>query len=839
MNFNFEAFSDFLTSLVGERSHFGVNRPSPAIAQQQAYLLQHGIESLLPYRSYDPQTHLFHNENSTGFVIETYPMVGCTEDMQREISGLFKHTLKEGSSLQFMLYADPRVGGTLDRSQQERHPQGELLTHMAGRRVAHLQYLIADTSRDVTPRDFRCLVSYSEPGTCSGPVEIMAMGHIREQVIAALKTLGVPVKPCNADDLIQFMDGVVNFSLSPEASTRTWQPRDSIHQQIPQIGANIQVDKEGLHLDGGVSTIRTYSIARAPRYWSLHAMGELIGNTERDLLRVKVPFILHYGMTICDQGKIEDRYRLRNDWVEKQAHSRLARNNPNIKEQHRELEFVREQKNKGERYVESSFNAILLAPSTHITQQEHILKSLFISKLWELRPDPYIHLQQFISAFPMMWGEGMAKDLGYHRRVKTTLTSESANLLPIQGEWKGNCYTGMPLVGRRGQLFFWDPYATDAGNFNVSVVGRPGSGKSVFMQEIVMNALGTGGQVFIIDVGRSFEKTVKLLGGTYIEFTPQSNICLNPFSAIPDDPLEAGDALSMLRLVVSLMAAPKDGTNDLETAFIEQGIMSAWQDKGRMATMTDVAQALVDIDSPLAKNLATKLHPYTRHGNYGRYFEGPATVDLSSQMVVVELEELKERKDLQSVILQLIIMQMTNRLYLGDRKVRTYLILDEAWDLLRARQAGEFIETAARRFRKYKGSLIVGTQSVHDFYTTPGAQAAFDNSDWLCMLSQKKESIDQLKKLERISLTEVMEAELNSLKTVAGEYAEVMIKGPHGYAIGRLALDPFSNLLYSTKAEEFAAVQDAVNTGLTLVEAIEHLSAPARPGQTVLPKRAA
>ena len=116
---------------------------------------------------------------------------------------------------------------------------------------------------------------------------------------------------------------------------------------------------------------------------------------------------------------------------------------------------------------------------------------------------------------------------------------------------------------------------------------------------------------------------------------------------------------------------------------------------------------------------------------------GPATVDLSAKMVVVELEELKERKDLQEVIVQMVILQITNRLYLGDRQTPSNIVLDEAWDMLRAKQSGLFIETASRRMRKYRGSLVVGTQSVNDFYATPAARAAFENSDWMCLLLPK------------------------------------------------------------------------------------------------------
>ena len=335
------------------------------------------------------------------------------------------------------------------------------------------------------------------------------------------------------------------------------------------------------------------------------------------------------------------------------------------------------------------------------------------------------------------------------------------------------------------------------------------------------STLGQGGKVFVLDVGRSFEKTAQFLNGSFIEFSTKSNICINPFSTIP---LDAGehteDALSMLKPLVSLMAAPIKGTSDLENAYIEQGLGYAWKKKGQRASITEVSKFLLDHKDKLANDLGNKLYPYTKEGIYGRFFTGVANVDLTSHLTVLELEELKERKDLQAVIVQVVILQITNQLYMGDRKTKSHLVLDEAWDLLRAKQAGAFIETAARRLRKYNGSLVVGTQSINDFYQTPGAQAAFDNSDWMCLLSQKKESIDLLEKTNRLSMEPFMKELLKSVHTKQGQYAEVMITGPYGYGVGRLILDPFSKILYSTKAEEYGRVKAYQEQGMSMEEAV-------------------
>lgn len=213
---------------------------------------------------------------------------------------------------------------------------------------------------------------------------------------------------------------------------------------------------------------------------------------------------------------------------------------------------------------------------------------------------------------------------------------------------------------------------------------------------------------------------------------------------------------------------------------------------------------------------------YTIEGSYARFFEGENNVSFNNSMVLIELEELKDQKDLQSVILQMVMMAISSQTFMGDRKQPFVICIDEAWDLLRAPQTGLFIETLARRLRKYNGSLVIGTQSVDDFYQAPGALAAFENSDWMCFLSQKRSSIARLKESKRIDLDGEKEAALQSLSTKHGEYSEVMICDAEGFhAIARFKLDPFSALLYSTKADEYTKIKELRNQGKTVSEAIE------------------
>ncbi|KJV70987.1 ftsK/SpoIIIE family protein [Orientia tsutsugamushi str. UT76] len=72
---------------------------------------------------------------------------------------------------------------------------------------------------------------------------------------------------------------------------------------------------------------------------------------------------------------------------------------------------------------------------------------------------------------------------------------------------------GMLLAGIRGQIMYWSPFGgallpalnkhgvAPNENFNLCIAGVPGSGKSVFMQELMLSVLGVGGKVFVkVDV---------------------------------------------------------------------------------------------------------------------------------------------------------------------------------------------------------------------------------------------------------------------------------------------------------------------------------------------------
>jgi conjugal transfer ATP-binding protein TraC len=773
------------------------------------------LASFFPYDQFDEETGLFINQNSIGFAIHLHPLVGCDESIQREITNIFEEHLEVSHSIQCLLWADPRTNDFTDFWQAPRKAIGGILETMGEKRVSFFK-----EAAYLYPRLFRFVLSYTAPKEGDIQNQLQELNLKKEKCLKILRNVTSTATCLEPNDLLKIIDGFLNCEA--EAITPSWNCHQALASQI--VGdTRVQIEKDQLFFEKSQKAFKSYRVVNFPDHWSLASMQQLIGDTSKENYRLKVPFYIHYGVHCPKKSKVENKFKVRDQMVQKQGQSSLLRSIiPELGRELKESQEVKKSLHEGSHLVETYLSVGLWASPSKLVQEEETLKSLFRFNHFQLVSNDCTHLPQFLMALPLSWSEHI-QDIKYLKLLKTTLVSACANLVPMQGEWYGTSKTpGMLLLGRCGQLANWSPF-DGSGNYNISILGKSGGGKSVFMQELVYSGLGSGAKVFIIDIGRSFDKLCQLFKGQQIHFSNKSSICLNPFSHISlIDQEKQENSLSCIKSIISCMADATHGLKGVQNGYIEQAILEVWHNKGNQSTISDVVSCLKKSEEKEARDVAVMLTSYTKEGTLGRYFNGENNVDFSNPLVLIELEELKEKKELQAVVLQLFIMAITDQAFLGDRKTRYYICIDEAWDLLRAPQTADFIATLAKRLRKYNGALVTATQNIEDFLTSPGGKAAFSNSDWTVILEQKDgSSVESIG--EAMKMNDKQKRDLSTVKTAPGYYSEFMIKGGGGYSILRLALDPFSNLLYTTKAEEYTKVNTLIAQGKTPAEAIEYL----------------
>ena len=178
---------------------------------------------------------------------------------------------------------------------------------------------------------------------------------------------------------------------------------------------------------------------------------------------------------------------------------------------------------------------------------------------------------------------------------------------------------------------------------------------------------------------------------------------------------------------------------------------------------------------------------------FGKYFEGKSNIDLDHPFVVLELDALNSTPDLQSVVLLLLMMKITQVMYLsGNRSQPKMCIIDEAWRLLGRGRAAEFIEEGYRVARKHGGLFATITQKIGDYFKSETAKAAYMNSDYCLYLRQKPEELQSAEASGQIDNSDGKVDVLRGVETIQGEYSEIAISSPDGLAVVRLLLDPYS-----------------------------------------------
>jgi conjugal transfer ATP-binding protein TraC len=816
-------------------------RPRPAAPDDAA-----SFSEWLPYRAYLEDELVFVNRDALAFCLELRPQSGGDEEMARILTSLYA-AAPPGTGLQFHLFASPDIRGRLAAYARLRQPDeeipefealgragrhGTIFRTMARRRVGHY---LAGSRRSLLPsqsyllREFRLVMSVSVPGNPGDLTRLDDLLLLRDGARATLHAAGFPSRVWSASDLINWVSSLIDPHRSGgDSIPLAYDEGRELRDQVIDPGTRMRIRSSEIELsnaaNASVTDLRLLSVRSFPPRFALWNMGSLIGDLYQGSLQVPCPFLLTLGVHVLDAEATRNWAYLKAARATTNATSYMARFLPDLQERKADWDIVLKALDGGQQLVDLQHTVALFAAPEDMTRAEQAARALFRARGFELTRDSMMMTQALIGSLPMTWSAPFHGDLKRMKRVSTKTSANAVHMSPLIAEWQG---TGTPVLflgGRRGQVMQIDVYDNPAGNHNVAIAGTSGSGKSLLLNEIAASYLGIGARVWIIDVGRSYEKTCRSLGGSFIEFTESAPLSLNPFALVED----INEDMELLQPLLAQMVSPREPLDGFQYATLGAAIKKIWNEKRNSMTVSDIHDLLatgrlgedrLEEDQRL-KDLAAMLHPYTQEGPYGKYFEGASTTDFSADFIVLELEELKAKKDLQTVVLLIVMYRITREMYFSrDRK--KIVIIDEAWDLLSGGATAEFIEAGYRRARKYKGAFMSATQGVDDYYRNPAAKAALDNSDWMFLLRQKPESIEMMDKLGQLTMDDAMKRLLQSLRTEHGAYSEIFIHSPVGSGIGRLIVDPYSLLLFSSRAEDFTAVNEKRAAGLSVSEAID------------------
>lgn len=845
------AFRNILTPFFGlsGQDEQDAYEPTPLRAMREITNVE-SFGALLPYCAYHEVEGLFvldtgernpkNKAEALGMAIEILPQTGATVEMINVLAPIVAGA-PGGTLMQFSLYGSSRIidkmkmaallrQAGLEQSDDAEKRSDSIYRVMSRRRT---DFYLRGTQKRLIPhmpfliRDFRIVLTIARACDPRDAKVIDELVRMRDGVHATLKAANFDCWNWGPTELLNWCYELTNPNKQLSRTAHYKKSYDSgrlLRQQVVDRDTVCRPTDDGRSLryglPGQASEVhsRLYSVSGYPKDFPLWGMGNLIGDFYQGQLGYPCPFVITMGIRVLDQADHKNIAQMKGARATTNASSPMARFMPEFQDKKRDWDIVNKSYASGMGEVDMYHQVLLMAPPDEIDAAETAARSIWRSRGFNLVSQQYTQVPGILASLPLGFTPTMHR---FYKRTgltcrKTTLNA--VNLAPLIGEWKGTPTPVLNLIGRRGQLMGLDLFDNKGGNYNFSVAASSGSGKSVLANEIASGYLGVGAKVFIIDVGRSYEKICRRYNGEYIEFIKRDDfqICVNPFDNIVD----ITEDMEMVKPVVAQMASPSGTLTDHDRSLLEIAIAAKWAEKGNRMTVTDVAAWLKDSEDPVAQRLGDQLFPYTVDGMYGRFFEGKSNVNFENDLVVLELEELNSKKDLQSVILFIMMFRITQAMYHESRARKKVCIIDEAWDLMDGSNSGKFIEVGYRRARKYGGAFGTLTQSVEDYYKNSASQAALDNSDWLFLLKQKKESIEQLDRGGKLKLDEGTKRILSSVKTEQGLYSEIYVNSPMGSGIGRLLVDPFTLLAYSTDPNDWNAIQQYRDRGMSVTDAI-------------------
>jgi len=834
------------------------------------------FSQLLPYLAWIPDQRLFvlegEQSGSTeglGFVLEMWPQTGASEEMSDLLTTIIGE-LPAGSGIQWSLFASHQIEDKLDRyvgmrpnpstaRNEFEHEMRVLYRSLASRQAKFLNDGVLDSqipNQSFLLRNFRLVMSVVVPSkTFDDPSVLKGVTANREMIISTLNTYHQFKKEWEPADLINWCSILLNLQDTFGNRNASWINYDegrTIKSQIINPNTIIRTHEDGLFFGlpqqkneyvAKCMTIRSY-----PTQFSLNMMGNVIGDYLQPTISFACPFLITCGVVVLEYQSTHETTKMKHARATQKAGSPMAKFLPDLGALKEDWDIAQNAFVTGLGLCKMYHQIVLFGTPDRMAKSTQNAQAVFRRCGFELCEDTYMQIQALLSALPMTLGPSLGKDISVAQRMASKTAANAINTAPLLGEWHGIGNPIVPMAGRRGQLMFMDLFSNTTGNYNATVCGKSGSGKSVLLNLLTLSYLGVGARVWIIDIGHSFKNLCAQVSGQYIEMSKRADIRLNPFTMVDN----IDEDIDMLTALFSHMCSPSKPLDDHMKANLKAHLMSVWWEFKTEATVDQVQYSLLNncelggpnplqndpewiekvrnmpfedrkkYCDPRVRDLGMSLYPFTSAGNYGKYFQGDANINFSSNLVVLELEELAQIPELRTIIMFLVMYKITQAMYLMPRHQPKLCIIDEAWQLLAGGASSDFIETGYRRARKYNGSFLTATQSMQDYEISAAAKAALINADWMFLLGQKPESVQALIEQKKLLIDEHMQRLLLSVHTEQGLFAEVFIKaGDMGQGIGRILLDPYSLLMASSKAEDFEAVKAYRGMGYSLPEALE------------------
>jgi len=389
----------------------------------------------------------------------------------------------------------------------------------------------------------------------------------------------------------------------------------------------------------------------------------------------------------------------------------------------------------------------------------------------------------------------------YHNYLPSLTLASSfpltiTNFNDITGYMLGvDIHTALPTI--------FDVFHKDATrpSCNLAIISSTGGGKSFTLKKMIVNEINRGNKCFLFDAEGEYKKIVDIHNGEYIDLYSSSGGIINPLQVrfLPSDNEERNDKVvdkfnyedcplaKHLGTLETFIKCAFEEIKESEVVVLLDMIENLYKRFGiTKSTKISHLEKLENTDYPIFTDLIDFLPDYRnmitnteqlkiidklevlldrfKVGTDAMLFNGYTSVNLDASLIAFNVKDLLYSKNRRIITTQLVnLLTYLNNIIVSNKIVNDKaknkriqniaVIVDEFHLYLKNTDRDVLLtfEQIARRIRKYHGSFIPATQSIHDFIgndeSVRSATAIFNNCQYQLVGMLKEDDITTYIKL--------------------------------------------------------------------------------------------
>lgn len=405
--------------------------------------------SLLPYRRYDPDSELFINARTAGFILECAPLSGANEAISKSLDYFLRDKIPRKVPLTFMLVGSPCVRPMLERGLADFRWQGKRADEFnaitrAYYEQAALTKFANKKGYPLTLRHYRLFVSYAEEVSSLTEQKKTELNQVANRVVAGLASAGLWSTRVDKHGLVSLVRELANFrhgnTEPPGGDVAEFEPLNTecVDRSLRLMLHPDRIEQSLQSQRGGErerTRILNFMLEKNPeKPYALWQMGDNISNVTDPLCTISCPFVMTLALEVEEQAGAQREANRKFIQLDKKANSPFAKFVPSVKKQAAEWGGLRESLSTNQdSLARFYFNVTLFCEDRDevALETEMMVLNTFRRNGLSMYMPEFMQLRNYLSVFPFMMPEGLWSDICRSNAIQRARASNVANILPV------------------------------------------------------------------------------------------------------------------------------------------------------------------------------------------------------------------------------------------------------------------------------------------------------------------------------------------------------------------------------------------------------------------------